>query len=211
MKTETMTIHEALATLKVLDNRITSSILQSDFVNISVHSSGKTAHGTIGDFVVSAESSYQGIVDMIDRRKALRNAVSMSNAKTIVNIGGVEYTVSEAIEMRKTGVEMKKHLLTALTKDYEAAMAECTRRNLELQTKADAYIASIFGSKERIASTEAEAARKAYVESNTVDMVSIKDVQARMNKLAEEIDSFEAEVDSRLSISNATTVITIQY
>ena len=105
MNHETMTIHSALCELKMLDKRIQKKIRDTQFCTNVRHSISKINGKPISEYEKNVREAYDSIVGMIARRKAIRNALSLSNAKTIVRIQGVEYTVAEAIEMRKMGIE----------------------------------------------------------------------------------------------------------
>lgn len=211
MKTETMTIHEALAELKMLDNRIFSKINGSNFAVANKHSNGKIAGKTIDAYLDAAESNYQSITDLLNRRKAIRNALSQSNAVTKVMVGGHEYTIAEAIEMKKTGMSNYHALLSEMTRQLSEANSTIRRENDRLVDKADQYVAGLLGSKEKVASTDAEVLRKAYIDANTYDLVAVKDLQENIQQLSDEIMAFEAEVDAKISISNALTTITFEY
>lgn len=50
-----------------------------------------------------------------------------------------------------------------------------------------------------------------YINRETMILVDGISIKEKMEKLADEIDKFKAEVDAVLSASNATTEITIEY
>lgn len=177
MKTETMTIHEALSELKMLDNRISSKINGSVFAFANKHSNNKIAGKTIDAYLEAAESNYQSITDLLNRRKAIRNALSQSNAVTKVTIGGREYTIAEAIEMKKSGMSNYHTLLTEMTHQLTNANATIYRENERLVDKADQYVTGLLGTKEKVVSADAEVLRKAYIDANTYDLVAIKGLQ----------------------------------
>lgn len=211
MTNATMTIHEALAELKMLDNRVNKAIDAARFAATNKNTSVKIDGKTVAVFVDDAGSAYQSICDLIARRRAIKNALSLSNAATKVTIAGKEYTVAEAIEMKKSGMELKKNLLSTLEAQLSLAKRTVEKANRELAEKADLYVTGLFGSKEKATGSEATAVREAYITANTTDVVALKGIESKMEALNEEITSFEAEVDSRLSISNALTTITISY
>lgn len=101
MTTETMTIHKALCELKTLDSRIKKAIEGSVFVFANKHSNAKVSGKTISAYSDEVKSAYQSACDLIARRDAIKRAVTLSNATTKVTIGGQEYTIAEAIEMKK--------------------------------------------------------------------------------------------------------------
>lgn len=206
-----MTVHEALAELKTLDSRITHKIASSQFAIANKTTNKKIFGKTVEKFVEDANSDYQSITDLINRRQAIRRALSKSNAETRVTIGGTEYSVAEAIEMKRSGMTLWKELLDYLDAQYDTAKADCSRQNGTLDSKADAQVNTVFGTKEKVTTPEAMALREAYIEANRMEPVTIKDIEGKIKSIEERIAAFNVEVDSKLSVSNALTTITIEY
>lgn len=211
MNEKTMTIHEALATLKTLDDRIMSGIDAITFCKSVRDSDEKIGGMTRDKFIDRNRSQYDSVNDLIAFRQAIRNAVSVSNATTTVVIGGKTYTVAEAIEMRKSGIQLKELILGQLRNQWNRANTETDRANDKVSATADQYVIGIMGSKEKSQSAEANAMRDAYIKVNTVSTVSTVDVQKEIDKLAQECGDFKAAVDSALSVSNAVTTITVKW
>lgn len=213
MITETMSIHEALSELKMLDKRLHQKINRSVFCTTNKHSNSKINGKSIKDFSGDIRSEYESINALIARRAAIRNALSISNASTKVNIAGREYTVAEAIEMKATGMENLEFLLNRMANQFNSCNVEITRENGEkLRNAADAYVNGLFGSKDKSASIEdIEATRKTYVENHTLDLIDPLNLAGEIDSLEARIEKFKAEVDSKISISNATTTITVEY
>lgn len=213
MITETMTIHEALSELKMLDKRLRQKVNRVTFCTTNKHSNSKINGKSIKDFTGEIRSEFESINALIARRAAIRNALSISNARTKVNVAGREYTVAEAIEMKATGMENLEFLLSRMANQFNACNMEVTRENGEkLRTAADAYVNGLFGSKDKSASIEdIESTRKTYIENHTLDLIDPLDLAKEIDALEDRIEKFKAEVDSKISISNATTTITVEY
>ena len=105
MTKETMTIHKALAELKILDDRIDGAILDAKFVTTKKNNQAKVHGKTVKEFGDNAGSSYSKITDLIRRRNAIKGAVNVSNANTIVKVGEKSYTVVEAIDKKNHGMD----------------------------------------------------------------------------------------------------------
>ena len=95
---EQMTVHKALAELKIIDSRIENAISGGTYVVANKHSNTKIHGVTIDEFKTQMKSDFQKVTDLIARRNAIKRAVVASNATTKVKVGNVEYTVAEAIE-----------------------------------------------------------------------------------------------------------------
>ena len=209
---ENMTVHKALAELKTLDDRINSEITGSVFVRANRHNNMKIFGKTIPDFMADTESSYQSVKALINRRNAMKRAVVLSNAITKVNIGGVEYTVAEAIEMNNHGMENLVELRDCLREQYSSVKRMVESENGDKLVKAcENYIQATFGTKEKINNPDIEMAQKVYMANNTYDIVTGFDIEKVIKELTDRIDAFKAEVDSALSVSNALTVIEFDY
>ena len=209
---EKMTVHKALAELKTLDDRINSEITGSVFVRANRHNNMKIFGKTIPDFMADTESSYQSVKALINRRNAMKRAVVLSNAVTKVEIGGVEYTVAEAIEMNNHGMENLVGLRNCLREQYSSVMRMVESENGDKLVKAcENYIQATFGTKEKINNPDIEMAQKVYMTNNTYDIVTGFDIEKVIKELTDRIDAFKAEVDSALSVSNALTVIEFDY
>ena len=209
---EKMTVHKALAELKTLDDRINSEITGSVFVRANRHNNMKIFGKTISDFMADTESSYQSVKALINRRNAMKRAVVLSNAITKVNIGGVEYTVAEAIEMNNHGMENLVELRNCLREQYSSVKRMVESENGDKLVKAcENYIQATFGTKEKVNNPDIETAQKVYMANNTYDIVTGFDIEKVIKELTDRIDAFKAEVDSALSVSNALTVIEFDY
>lgn len=209
--TEKMTIHKALAELKVLDKRITASV-SVQFCVANKHSNEKISGLALKDWKDIAQSNYQKANDLIRKNEAIKRAITLSNATTKVKIGDDEYTVAEAIWMKNHGMDSYMMLLRALQNQYGKAKVQCERENGEtLEKRADEYIFGLFGSKEKAAGEEIENLRKTFIESQQYEIVDPIQIAEEIQRLEEKISSFESEVDAALSVSNAITEIKIAY
>lgn len=209
---EKMTIHKALCELKILDSRINNAISSARFCLANKHSNEKVNGVTVEEYQETMKASYNKASDLIRRREAIKRAVVLSNAKTIVKIGGKEYTVAEAIEMNNHGIDLKLQLKNAMKKQYDSAMTAIISKNSVVDDKATEYVVGLFGQKEsKTANEEYEKARKSYIEANTMELIDPVNILEEIEALEVEIANFTTEVDSALSVSNALTEITVEY
>lgn len=213
MTTETMTIHKALSELKILDGRIKKEIQSGSYCAANKHSNEKINGIPIQDFRKTVQGTYDKVTDLINRRKAIKKAIVLSNAKTTVKIADTEYTVAEAIEMKNHGIEFETMLINVMDMQYKQAQAEVNRQNgNNLEERADQYVTAIYGQKEgKTNSADIDKVRKDFLEANSYEIVDPINVQDKVETLRQKIDAFMADVDSALSVSNALTEITIEY
>lgn len=217
MTNEKMTVHKALAELKIIDDRINNAIVSGTYVIANKHSNTKIHGMTIDDFKTSMKSDFQKVSDLIARRNAIKRAVVASNAVTKVKVGDVEYTVAEAIEMKNHGMEFKNTLKMYIERQYTNAKNEFDKNSGDsLERRAENYVISVIqaqpkDSKMAVDSDAMKNLRAQYIKDNTYDIIDPIGVKDVIEKLDNEISGFITEVDAALSVSNALTVLDIEY
>lgn len=213
MTRETMTIHKALSELKVLDARIETAINTPVYCCAKKHSADKVAGTDVTQIEKNIRSYYDKAVDLINRRKAIKRAVVLSNAVTKVSVCGVEYTVAEAIEMKNHGIEFEQRLSSAMKRDYTKAQATISKENENgLEERADQYVTAIYGQKDsKTNAADIEKVRNDFITSNQFELVDPIGVLEKIDDIDKITSGFLSEVDSQLSVSNALTEITIEY
>ena len=213
MTTEKMTVHKALAELKIIGDRINSAISTGNYIRANKHSNEKVNGVSVDEFKKQIQASYDKANDLIRRRNAIKRAVVLSNATTRIKVENDEYTVAEAIEMKNSGIEYKRSLMNTLNKQYIEAIRITDKENGEtLHQKAENYVIGLYGSKEGKTSVdEIENTKKQFVLNNTFELVDPIKVKDKIDTLEKEISEFESEIDAALSVSNAVTELTIEY
>lgn len=213
MTHEIMTVHQALAELKVLDSRITKAIAGGKYMDVKRHCDKKIGGVDVGEYCTKTIwASYDSAIDLIARRNAIKRAVVKSNAVTTVDIGGTTYTVAEAIEMNNHGIDFEKQLYDELCSQLMMAQAEINRNSGPyIQQKAENYINGLYGGKDKVDADSAKAQMQAYIDANSYELVDPLGVQDILAKMEADIASFTANVDAALSVSNAITKIEVEY
>lgn len=213
MTTETMTVHRALAELKLLDSRINKAIVEGIFCASNKHSNDKIGGVKIDEYEKIIQGSYDKVDALIKRQSAIKRAVTLSNAVTKVKIADKEYAVAEAIWMRNHGMEKVQGVINAMKKQYKQAQAEINRQNgANLEARADQYVKAIYGQKDGKTNTsDIEKVRADFLSANTYELLDPIHILDKINELEKKISDFMSEVDAALSCSNALTEITIEY
>lgn len=213
MTTERMTVHKALAELKIIDSRILNVVSEGTYCIANKHSNEKIRGVSVKEYETIMQGYYNNASDLIKRRKAIKRAVVLSNASTKVIIGDVEYTVAEAIEMKNHGVQFDEAIYKALKLNYSDAQSEILAHNGdELEKRADEYIIGIYGTKDsKTNAADFDKAKKDFIKANTYELIDPIKILDKINILEENIAAFKAEVDAALSVSNAITEIEISY
>lgn len=213
MTKETMTVHKALAELKLLDNRIDKAIAEGVYCVAKKHSAEKIGGVTLDEYISIMQGRYDKANDLINRRKAIKKAVVLSNAVTKVKIADVEYTVAEAIEMKNHGIDFDMSLMDVMQQHYNSAQITIKAENgKELEERAEKYVTEIYGNKEGKTNTaDIEKVKSDFLTANQFELVDPLHILDKIEDLEKKTSDFMSEVDSALSTSNALTEITIEY
>lgn len=213
MTREVMTVHKALAELKLLDGRIEKAIAEGIYCIANKHSNDKIGGVTIDDYIKIMQGGYDKATDLIKRQVAIKKAVTLSNSVTKVSVSGIEYTVAEAIWTKNHGVDFDKLLMNAMQKHYNMAQMQIKQENgKDLEERAEQYVTAIYGQKEGKTNTaDIEKVKADFLKSNQYELVDPLHILDKIEDLEKKINDFMAGVDSALSVSNALTEITIEY
>lgn len=213
MTKETMSIHQALVELKTLEKRISDAIRGGTYVVANKHNNTKIGGVDMKVYVDNVKADYQKATDLIARAEAIKRAVVNSNAVTTVEIAGNTYTVAEAIDMKNHGIDRLRMLANKLSTDYAMAKTLADRANgSELERRADEYVRTMIGNTDVKGMTaDVKKMREEFIAAQTMELVDPLGVQKKIEALDEQINSFVVNVDAALSVSNALTVITVEY
>ena len=205
MTTESMSIHRALVELKTIDSRIIKKIDSAKFCVAAKAKATKLGAITVDEFKTSAQASYDSAMDLINRRNAIEAAVSKSNAVTEISVNNKTYTVAEAISLKQHGMEYLDYLRSHIQAQYSNETSQITSANLRVEAKADDMVKSICGGDSKTKDADPETVSMELVDGLTKGCTQIiEDLQSQIN-------SFNNEIDSALSVSNAVTQITFSY
>lgn len=210
---ETMSVHKALCELKTIGDRIVKTMNSAAFVFSNEHANSKVNGVPVEDCKAHIRDVYNSVVDLTRRREAIKCAVVNSNAKTIVVVGGKEYTVAEAIEMKNHGMDFYKAMRDKLASELARAKRNAEMANgLELERRADGYIKNLYGSTDmKSLAAEAVEERTKFITQHTTEIVDPLNATKQIEELDKMIYDFMTSIDAALSVSNAITEIEISY
>jgi hypothetical protein len=205
-----ITITRALSELKLLDSRIRKAINSARFVDIWQEKQDLALQSIIKkeDFVKSSKASMQSVTDLIERRKAIKSAILISNANTKVKIDGVEYAVIEAIE-RKNSIEYEKMFLDKMRTDISVSKQHVESNLPQIEKNVQALIESNYGKDAKPSKEDYDAIAGPYVKNNEIKLLDPCNIEKEIQVLDEKIDNFLTEVDFVLTESNSTTEIEV--
>lgn len=204
-----MTIHRALAELKLIDAKITKLISEAD--PCGIYQKGKMIDNHIPEeeFKRRAQSGYDSVLDLISRKSQIKSSIVQANASTVVKIAGKEMTISEAIHA-KGSIVFKKQFIDILKRKLAAAVAALNKQNEVVNKNVQAIIEVTFSKDNvKVDKNDIDAVRKPYMESNEFHLANPLEIEKKIADLEKEVQDFEMEVDATLSEINATTFIEV--
>ena len=204
---EKMSIHRALAEIKTYNKRIASAVEQT-FIVANKKSNEKIEGMTIEEYKSKIQSNLDSAKALIENRKRIKTAIIMSNAKTIVNIAGKDYTIAEAIE-RKNMIATERYFINNMKNQYTRENRVVESENNELPSKLEAYLKAILGEKDKRTVDDIELHTKSFYSRNEYELIDPMNIKDFIDTYEKSIDEFETNVDYILSESNATTFIEV--
>lgn len=206
---EKMTIHRALAELKLIDAKIQKAI--DEVQPVEIHQKDKKIGGymTQDEFKSQAESKYQSAIDLISRRTTIKSVIVKSNATTTLKVGEKEMTVANAIT-EKGNIASKKTLINILQARFKAATSRLNQQNEIVNKNCQIILEHTFGKDNtKVAASDMDSVRKPFMDSNEFHLFDPLKIQDKIAGMEKEVSEFEANIDAALSESNAVTFIEI--
>ena len=159
--------------------------------------------------IAEQSSKLQSVRDLIKRRNDLKLGIVKSNAEASVTIGDKVMTVAAAIE-RKTSIALDISLARQIRETYFQAKSQYEAHNTKIEAQADKQAETALQSDSEADKGEAyEAIRKVFIKNNQAKLIAIDEIEKLIEKMQDDIDTFEADVDIVLTESNTKTMITI--
>lgn len=220
MTTETMTIHRALAEIKMIEKRLPMLIDNLSLCAIITQAVNKINGKTIDSFKMDAKKDLDTVIDLISRRNAIKAAVAHSNAITKVSLksmNGTDITVAMAIDLKNNAMKFNAMLVNELSDQYIKMIAKFDNLSNTDRVECDNYLRGIF---QNIGETSAnssgiaeniEVARTNWMKANSHTIIDPCNLKKVIDEYRSHMDSFMSEIDAVLSESNAVTMITFSY
>lgn len=208
----TITVTEGLTELKLLDARIDKAIVNANFCGAAKKSSDRIGAVSKETFKDRCKADFQSATDLIKNHAELKSKIVLSNAITKITVNGVEMTRAEGIE-RKNSIEYEQNLLRKMKLDYAAATTLVDKENKKVDEKVDSLLTTLVGkdSAKKLTAEEQDAVVKPYRLQNEYEFVDQIDLYDKIQKLEADIDGFLSNIDSQLTLSNATTFIEVSF
>jgi molybdopterin synthase catalytic subunit len=204
-----LSVHRALAEIKLLNKRIESGC-NVDFLAANTMSNVTIKGKSLEDYKKLITGNYDSVTTLIENRKRIKSALVISNATTKVKIGDQEFFVAEAIE-RKNAIDLEKLLLSNLKQQYNVCNKTVNDNATRLPEMLEKYLSVVLGTDKNTRDPESvKAHTKDFEKRNKMELIDPLNIATKIEQLEKSIDNFETNVDYVLSESNATTFIEIE-
>lgn len=204
------TVTEALVKLKLASKKIEDSIIGNLTGVLATKGATVAPAGfkSVEDYKSEVKKRLDSTNGLIEFRDKLKKAIVESNARTSVSVGRKTMTVAEAIET-KHSIAAKKLLLEKMVNDWRNLETQVTQRNSNLEARADQYVTQLFQQNPSATEGDKVLARKSFIENNAAIIVTHDTIRESIERLKNDIDDFETNVDVALSVVNATTTVSV--
>ena len=213
-----MLVTQALDERDLLVKKIQDKIAKASFTDVKKHNEEKVLERRITeeDFKKEAESSYQQIMDLIERFQRIDAAIVASNAATIIHTSFGDYTVAGAISLRsrmrcsgsyEDEADFEQSLYNKMKIELDKCLLSIENKNRQLETTAENMRLSILGKDSKVKDDKPLEVVNTYVQENTTELVDPLDVQKKIEEIRENRAKLLAELDTQIKVSNATTFI----
>ena len=209
---ETMTVHEALCRIKVAESKLKKLLNNATFIMTKKACEVKFDGKSVEEVEKEIQSDTDKCLAVVNEVNAIKAALNESNAKTMIKVCGELMSVASAIYYYRYGVSMMKNVIREMTCQYQEAVNKLAKENGQsLDEKADKYIVANYGSKEKIDPATLREEEDAYKKRHSYEMVDPMSLKKKIYELQFKLDEFTSSVDSAIQVSNATTMITVEY
>lgn len=203
-----LTLHRALAELKLLDSKITKKIDSLKIVGYKKEDGLVDGNTEAVEFNNNAKSTMDSIRDLLKRKSRIKSAIVKANATTTVTVAGEVMTISDAIT-KKNNVHLDEALLDHLSSEFRRLSTVVERHNYKVDQDALELI-KVTSGKEGDTSEQSKIIGESFKKTNSVSLVDPLGVEDLIKELETNLDDFKSEVDAVLSEANAVTTIEIE-
>lgn len=204
-----VSIHRALAELKLIDSKVAKQIEELTAVGLYQKDSKINAWIDKDEFQTAAQSKFDSINDLIERKQKIKSAIVAANGKTSVTIGKSVMTIAEAINYKQI-VGLKKQLLVKMAAQAKSVLADMEKKNTIVEQNMQRILEATFGKDTaKVDKNDMESVRKPYMEANEFKMFDPLKAVEVASTMSQAVAEFESEIDAALSEVNAITLIEI--
>ena len=207
MKT-TLTVTEAINLLKLTEKKINK--LKDKIEIAGVKNSKNMVNGIPeSEFLAEVRRNFDSLRKLEENYRELKSKIALSNATTKVRVGSKEYTVVEALEIKRKAYETLDFYENLLY-SYEDVKEEVSNLNTRVENDVNKMIETKLGSDAKNQNSDdiIELKNKLF-ESSKYSVAKDDRVLKEVIAIKEDLEEFLEKIDVALSIVNAKTEIEV--
>lgn len=210
MAQETMRINTGLETLKLLRSQIEKELDNKSDPLILCKTNTKNHRVIPEEHKKKVQSHYDSLMAKINRFQRLKKAIAIANATNKVVIGGNEFTVAEALEIKNFSLTYKKKYLSQLKYWRSTAIQESDVANLALESLVNSNIKSFLESNKdaKFDQSAIDSIATSIKKSNPITLLDPLNIDKIIEALELEIEVFDSDCSRILTESNVENYIT---
>lgn len=212
MATVTMTLYQALAKKKILEDQV-EKIRTYRFCGVKKKASDVVTSDNITttEALESFQSARDKSISLLTNLSELKAVINAANATTEVTIAGKVYTIANAIaryRMLDKFEEQYKRMLMNIA----SCKAEVEKKNSTYldPDKISAYVKQVLGDSKKDQAL-IDSTTKAYTEQYEVELYDPLNTEELATKGLEEIAEFREQFHYSLTEVNCKTMITVEF
>ena len=206
-------VSRALAKLKTLKAKIDEQLANpAKLFHLSQGVEKKrllTPGETFDTIGAKSQSWLQSVQKNMDNYLAIKSAIALSNATTIVTINGKQYTIAGVMELKKIQ-ESKTKLVNIIKRQHHDASTVAARNNENLEKELTVNKAD---NKEALdQETQVQMFARLQEMQRELSLVNIEDTighEAVVKNLSDELEAVKTDLDYVINQSNMVTVIEV--
>lgn len=207
--TRTISITRALQEKKLLEKRIHKAIADFAPIVILIGDSTPAGYNTAEHYADAQMASWQSINALMLVRDSIVGAIANSNATTKITVGKTEMTVAEAIEKKKSIVDITSFLHQTLKQRYANVLENMSSLSTREAKAADNEILEFSKKDKTIPEEQMRLFHQSVERRHKVTLLNPINVSQKIMELEATINDFLTNVDIALTESNSTTKIVV--
>lgn len=210
MSTVTMTLYEALAKKKILEDKVNkiTPVRMCEKIN---GDNKNSADMTVDEIEKAIKSNFDSSVAVVKNLAAIKAAINDANASTNVTIAGKQYTIANAIA-RFRALDIEENLYTRMRNNIAIIHNEVANHNRDMLSpeKISAYVANVLGDSKKDNELINQITEK-YKREHTLYVFDPLNTEQLADKMLEDISKFREEIHYVLTKANCEREITVEY
>ena len=221
-----ITVHRALARIKTTEKRlldISDEVVKDacqDKILIDIYSNkNKVCRSTAKseeETKKAIQSTWDKFNSLFDELVKLKRAITLSNAGVdtdkydtlnTIKVCGENYIIAELIVL-KTVIGFKKNFLVTMRAHYSHTITRFNNMQEDVNNALNRMLESnLGGDTKKLDKSVVDTISKQYLEMNAYTLVDPLNLSKKIEKMEQEIDTWETEADAAFSEANALRTI----